>query len=82
MENNLQMLTTDQVGELLNVHRNQVQMYRECGIIQGIKTGKNFMYSQKEISDFQERFKGCDISNKFKVKETLERLKYKEVLNE
>ena len=40
------------------------------------------MFSQKEISDFQERFRGCDISNKFKVKETLEHLKYKEVLNE
>lgn len=82
MELNLQMLTTDQVGELLNVHRNTVQMYRECGILKGIKTGKNFMFSQKEIGEFQERFKGYDISNKLKVKETLEQLRFKEVLNE
>ena len=80
MENNLQMLTTDQVGELLNVHRNQIQMYRECGIIQGIKTGKNFMYSQQEIMEFQERFRGYDISNKFKVKESLQQMKMKEVI--
>ena len=82
MEINLQMLTTDQVGELLNVHRNTVQMYRECGILQGIKTGKNYMFSQKEISEFQERFRGYDISNKFRVKESLEMMKLRNELNE
>ena len=41
------------------------------------------MYSQKEIMEFQDKFKGYDISNKFKVMETLERIKNKRVyLNE
>lgn len=73
----LQMLTGDEVSQLLNVHRNQITMYRETGILKGTKTGKNIMYSQKEITEFQDKFKGYDISNKFKVMETLERIKNK-----
>ena len=75
----LQMLTGDEVSQLLNVHRNQITMYRETGILKGTKTGKNIMYSQKEIMEFQDKFKGYDISNKFKVMETLERIKNKEI---
>lgn len=75
----LQMLTGDEVSQLLNVHRNQITMYRETGILKGTKTGKNIMYSQKEIMEFQDKFKGYDISNKFKVMETLERIKDKRV---
>jgi len=75
----LQMLTGDEVSRLLNVHRNQITMYRETGILKGTKTGKNIMYSQKEIMEFQDKFKGYDISNKFKVMETLERIKNKEI---
>lgn len=79
----LQMLTVDEVSQLLNVHRNQITMYRETGILKGTKTGKNIMYSQKEIMEFQDKFKGYDISNKFKVTETLERIKNKRAyLNE
>lgn len=75
----LQMLTGDEVSQLLNVHRNQITMYRETGILKGTKTGKNIMYSQKEIMEFQDKFKGYDISNKFRVTETLERIKNKEI---
>lgn len=73
----LQMLTGEEVSQILNVHRNQITMYRETGILKGIKTGKNIMYSQKEIMEFQDRFKGYDISNKFKVGKTLEIIKNK-----
>lgn len=75
----LQMLTGEEVSELLNVHRNQITMYRETGILQGIKTGKNIMYSQKEILEFQDKYKGYDISNKLRVTETLEKIKNKEI---
>ena len=79
----LQMLTGDEVSQLLNVHRNQITMYRETGILKGTKTGKNIMFSQKEIMEFQDKFKGYDISNKFKVMETLERIENKRAyLNE
>ena len=72
--NNLQMLTCDQVAEIFHVHKNQVNIWRETGILKGIRTGRNIMYSQDEIRTFQARFKGCDISNRIHIKETLETL--------
>lgn len=72
--NNLQMLTCDQVAEIFHVHKNQVNIWRETGILKGIRTGRNIMYSQDEIRAFQARFIGCDISNRIHIKETLETL--------
>ncbi len=68
---NLKMLTTDEVAEILNVHRNQVQMFKDQGILKGTKTGKNFMYSQEEVLNFQRRFKGYNISNLTEIRKTL-----------
>ena len=68
---NLKMLTTDDVAEIFNVHRNQVQMFKDQGILKGTKTGKNFMYSQEEILNFQRRFKGYNISNLTEIRKTL-----------
>jgi hypothetical protein len=73
--NNLQMLTCDQVAEIFHVHKNQVNIWRETGILKGIRTGRNIMYSQDEIRAFQARFNGYDISNRTRIKETLERIK-------
>lgn len=74
----LQMLTSDEVAVLFNVHKNQVNMYRDMGILKGIKTGKNYMYSKHEIMEFQNKFKGYDISNKYRVQETLQEMKMEE----
>ena len=41
------MLTREEVAEFLHVHVNTVSMLREVGIIDGIKTGKNYMFPQK-----------------------------------
>ena len=43
----LKMLTREEVAEFLHVHVNTVSMLREVGIIDGIKTGKNYMFPQK-----------------------------------
>ncbi|WP_283650543.1 helix-turn-helix domain-containing protein [Dubosiella newyorkensis] len=69
---NLKMLTTNEVAEILNVHRNQVQMFKDQGILKGIKTGKNIMYSQREILEFQQKFKGYDISNVREIRKTIQ----------
>lgn len=66
----LQMLTQDDVAELLNVHRDTIVMYREVGILQSIKTGKCYMFSQQEIYDFQQKYKGFDVSNRIKAIES------------
>lgn len=60
----LKMLTQEDVGELLNISRSQVQMLREIGIIKAIKTGRNYMFSQEEIRRFQKDYGGYDVSNR------------------
>lgn len=39
-------------------------MLREVGIIEGIKIGKNYMFSQVVIRNFQEDYIGLDVSNR------------------
>ena len=45
----LQMLTQEEVAELLHCHVNTITLLREVGIILAIRTGKHFMFSQEEI---------------------------------
>lgn len=66
-ENDLQMLTTEQVGEHLNASRQQVTMLREVGVIKAIKTGKNYMFPREEVSKFLRDYVGLDVSNKQKA---------------
>ncbi len=66
------MLTTAEVGKLCGVSEQQVTMWRECGILKGVRTGKPWVFSQEEIRAFQRRFAGYDISNRAKVKIALE----------
>lgn len=61
--NELKMLTQDEVAELLNIHRTQVTMLRQVGILKAIKTGRNFMFSQDTIKAFQHDYAGYDVSN-------------------
>lgn len=68
MNNNLQMLTCEQVAEIFHVHKNQVNIWRETGILRGIRTGRNII----EIRRFQARFNGLDISNRIHIREALE----------
>lgn len=74
----LKMLTREKVAELLHVHVNTISMLHEVGIIDGIKIGKNYMFSQKVIRTFQDDYIGLDVSNKNKAiisKQTVEKRK-------
>lgn len=78
----LKMLTREEVAEFLHVHVNTVSMLREVGIIDGIKTGKNYMFPQKIIRDFQDDYIGLDVSNKNKAiisKQTVEKRKQDDI---
>lgn len=66
----LKMLTQDEVAELLNVHRDTIVMYREVGILQAIKTGKCYMFTEEEIYNFQKNYRGYDVSNRYKAMES------------
>ena len=63
----LKMLTREEVAELLHVHVNTISMLREVGIIDGIKIGKNYMFSQKVIRTFQDDYIVLDVSNNNKA---------------
>lgn len=78
----LKMLTREEVADLLHVHVNTISMLREVGIIDGIKIGKNYMFSQKVIRTFQDDYIGLDVSNKNKAmisKQTVEKRKKDDV---
>lgn len=75
MIESLQMLTSSEVGQLCNAHENQVNMWREVGILKGIKTSRGWSYMPKEIESFQKKFNGYDISNAKKVYKSLEEMK-------
>ena len=78
----LKMLTREEVAELLHVHVNTISMLREVGIIDGIKIGKNYIFSQKVIRTFQDDYIGLDVSNKNKAmisRQTVEKRKKDDV---
>ena len=60
----LKMFTVDEVADLTGARRETLAMWREVGILNPIKTGRNYMYSQEEIKRFQIEYAGWDISNK------------------
>lgn len=66
----LKMLSQDEVAELLNTTRQHISILRDIGILRATKTGKGYMFSQQEIKEFQEQYKGYDVSNKFKAIES------------
>lgn len=66
----LDMLNQDEVAKKLGTTKQNISVLREIGLIQAIKTGKGFMFSQREIERFQEVYRGCDVSNRVKAIES------------
>ena len=78
----LEMLTIDEIAWLLHVHVNTISSLRELGILDVIKIGKNYMFSQKVIRTFQDDYIGLDVSNKNKAiisKQTVEKRKQDDI---
>ena len=72
----LNMLTQEEVAKKIGTTKQHISVLREIGIIQAIKTGKGYMFSQEEIKRFERVYKGYDVSNKVKALEA-----YREVHN-
>lgn len=66
----LNMLSQEEVAKKLGTTKQHISTLRELGLIQAIKTGKGFMFSQREIERFQEVYRGCDVSNRVKAIES------------
>lgn len=71
MIDRLRMLTQEEVAELLHAHVNTIAMLRELEILPATKIGKNFMFSQRTIEEFQGLYKGKDLSNRIKAIEAI-----------
>lgn len=63
----LQMLTADEVAVKINSTRQHVLVLKDIGILKSIKTGKNYMFSQKEVQRFEDDYAGYDVSNRMKA---------------
>ena len=66
--NELIMLTRDEVSYLLKATPEMVTVWQDLGMLQSIRTGRNYMFSQSEILRFQNDFRGYDISTYEKSK--------------
>jgi excisionase family DNA binding protein len=45
-------LTAYEVGELLHVHVDSVRDYRREGLLQGVKVGKGYLFTDADIDEF------------------------------
>ncbi|WP_455684003.1 helix-turn-helix domain-containing protein [Thomasclavelia sp.] len=70
----LKMLTQEEVAKLLHTHVTTITTLREVGILVPIKTGRNFMFTQEEVKNFQRVYRGLDVSNRTKALESLKKI--------
>lgn len=55
--------TTQEAAALIGIDRHLLPLMSELKILEGIKTGRGRRYSEREIEEFWEAFKGSDLSN-------------------
>lgn len=59
----LRTVTAQEAAKALGIDRHLMPILFECGMLLGIKTGRGRRYSEKELEEFWEEFKGEDLSN-------------------
>lgn len=76
MESDLKTYTTAEVATRLHTHRNMIDRLRRNGLLNGIKLGKGFIYSEEEVQRFLRNYAGLDLSNEtnmLEARRTVER---------
>ena len=76
MESDLKTYTTAEVANRLHTHRNMIDRLRRNGLLNGIKLGKGFIYSEEEVQRFLRNYAGLDLSNEsnmLEARRTVER---------
>ena len=63
------VFTTEETADLLKVNRKIIDSLRKTGVLNGIKLGKTFIFSAKEIDRFLEQYEGTDLSNEFQMEQ-------------
>lgn len=55
--------TTEELADLLKTNRHMIGNLKRYGIIKGMKIGKNTIYSEDEVKEFLQEYRGADLSN-------------------
>lgn len=59
----LKTVTAQEAAKALGIDRHLMPVLFETGLLLGIKTGRGRRYSEKELEEFWEEYKGEDLSN-------------------
>lgn len=59
-----------ETANLLGIDRHHLPLLRELGMLQGIKTGRSVRYSETELEEFWNTYKGADLSNEEMIRMT------------
>ena len=70
----IKMLTQEEVAECINVSVSTLTMLREIGIIRAIKTGKCYMFPKDEVKRYQCDYLDYDTSNRVKALEAYKKV--------
>ena len=70
----IKMLNTKEVAECLGTTVQTVGTTKDIGILKPIKIGKQFMYSQDMLLEFQKRYEGIHLSNVGEMKKAYKAL--------
>ena len=63
----MKLYSTEEVCNIFGCSDKMLRYYRNKNVLKGIKVGHGWRYSEEELENFYNMFKGCDISNKTKV---------------
>lgn len=74
--------SAQETAAIIGIDRHLLPLMSELKILEGIKTGRGRRYSETEIEDFWEAYKGSDLSNAENIRTTaaLKRLTQKKRL--
>ncbi len=63
-----EFLTTEDLAKSLHCDKRKVGWFRKYGLINGIRTGKSYVYLADDVRKFWEIYKGYDLSNEQKIR--------------
>lgn len=55
--------TEKEIAQMLKTNPRRIALWRKAGLIQGIKTGRQWIYKESDINYFVDKYKGKDLSS-------------------
>lgn len=64
----MKFFTTADLAAALHCNVRQIGKLRRNGLLQGIRAGHGFVFSEDEITEFYRTYAGCDLSTEEKMR--------------